>query len=287
MDETDKIYERLAEVEYFIKWRTENLGFGMWNSQNFGEGYEFEKISEYSMHDEPKHINWRATAKFGGQTVYKNEFSLEKNISMYLVADRSDSMRFGTSESKRMLSAEVAAILSYSALRFNDEVGLITWPDAHILRPRSSSNFYHVIVESLLEKRGPETKPLASALDLLPKKRSLVVLISDFLNVENLYQTLNDHADRHDFIAVVVEDRMEIELPPVFCFLNLRDLETGESQKAALTKHTIEAFRQSAARQREELFGIFDALGIHSLRVSADLLPQDFVTFFLEKRLWM
>jgi uncharacterized protein (DUF58 family) len=287
MNEMERIYARLAEVEYFIKWHTRNLGFGKWNSTNSGEGYEFERLSEYSIHDNPKHINWRATAKSGGQRVYKNEYTSERNISIFLVVDRSDSMRFGTSESKSMLAAEVSAILSYSALRFNDEVGLITWPDVAFLPPRSTSNFYHIIVESLLEDRGPETKTLEAVLDLLPKNRCMVILISDFLSVENLYHTLREHTGRHDFIALLIEDRMEIELPRVFCFMKLRDLETGVFKKVAMSKQTIERFRQSTSAQRKEVFGVFDALGVHSLRVKADFSVQDFVNFFLNKRLWI
>ncbi len=288
MDEIQKkIYDRLTEVEYFIKWRSENLGFGRWNSQTHGEGYEFEKLSEYSVHDNPKHINWRATAKSGGQTVYKNEFSVEKNVSMFLVVDRSASMKFGTSESKMTLAAEAAAILSYSALRSHDEVGLVTWPDSAYLPPKSTDTYYHTILERLLEPASPDTRSLAAALELLPSRRSLVILISDFLNIDNLHDVLKDTADRHDLMAVIIEDRMEIDLPRLFCIMNLRDLETGQSKKAALSKYTHEVFRQAAVRQQQEVQGIFEALAIHSLRLAADFVPQDFITFFLEKRLWI
>ena len=282
----DDILEKISKLEYFLKWYSSSCSLGKWRSKVLGTGFDFEKISEYSLQDNPKTINWNATARTGGLTIFKNDFIEEKNITVYLVADVSNSMNFGTRrESKKYIAAEIAAIFAYSALRFGDRVGLVTWPEIHLLPPKTNQRYFFNIAQSILEIRDTKSQEtLESALQYLPDRKCLVLILSDFLDYPNLYQTLEFSAKFHDLIPILIEDQMEIELPDVFCFLNLKDLETGVRKRTIVTRKSIERFRQKTIEKRTDVLNIFEALGLDYIRIQDDYLLEDLATLFIHRK---
>ncbi|HLC27721.1 MAG TPA: DUF58 domain-containing protein, partial [bacterium] len=107
------ILQRLKQVNYFINWYSLSLRPGKWFSVYRGAGMEFEKISRYDFGEDPRWINWKATARFGGMRTYKNTYFEERELKLMLLVDLSGSMDFGSGRaSKRRLSAEVAAVLT-------------------------------------------------------------------------------------------------------------------------------------------------------------------------------
>ncbi len=93
---------------------------------------------------------------------------------------------------------------------------LLVWAYAALLRPRADG-----------ERAGTDlAAALRAALGIL-RRRSLVVLVSDFLGEPGWQGPLGRLAVRHDVVAVQVVDRREFELPAAG-MIYVEDAETGE-----------------------------------------------------------
>src|ERR1043166_2077566 len=231
METTAEILKKIRTLEIKTRGLVETAFAGDYHSVFKGRGMNFEDVREYQPGDEIRSIDWNVTARLG--TAYIKKFTEERELTVVLVVDVSASGNFGSvSRSKRELSAEVACLLAFSAIRNNDKVGLLLFTDrVEIFIPpkKGRSHTLRIIREILFfEPEGRGTSP-ALALDYLNKivtRRAVVFFISDF-QAADFSRTLAVSGRRHDFIAIQIQDERERSLPNVG-IITLEDAETGE-----------------------------------------------------------
>ena len=267
-----EILSKIAEVDYYVRWYSSQHDRGIWPSRQLGGSAEFETISDYMLGDNPRSINWSATARTGGHLILKNTRMTETNLAVFLVVDLSQSMDFGTVRvTKRRLAAEISAILSHAAWRCGDRVGFIAYgSDVKIQWPLRNPKDYRLLIpQKVLETRsgGSAGAGLAQALSRLPGKRSLVFLISDFQeHLEGIECALKRIALLHDVVSIVIWDPREKILPERRCIAALKDLETGRSRTIWLGGGRKKAEFQKRAEAREQrLKALFQSLCINAL----------------------
>ena len=173
----------------------------------------FEEVRPYSPGDEIRAIDWNVTARTGEP--YIKKFTDEREMTVMIVLDVSASGNFGSVEaSKRELSAEVAAILAFSAITNNDKVGLLLFSDrVELFIPPKKGRLHilRLIREMLYFRPKGNGTDLSGALEYLNKvvtRRALVFLISDFLTGD-FSRPLTVSAKRHDMVAISVIDPAE------------------------------------------------------------------------------
>jgi uncharacterized protein (DUF58 family) len=211
---------------------------GQYHSIFKGRGMAFDEVRPYQIGDDVRFIDWNVSARFGDTFV--KVFVEEREAVVMLLVDFSASMRFAShAQQKIEIAAELSALLAFSAIRNDDQVGLIAFTDrvVRFIPPKKGRKHVLRVVTEIL--RGMEDgadgdrveKPtdLAGALDFLnrvSKHRSIVFLISDFLGggYERAVQSANA---RHDLIPIVLRDGLE-ENPPPAGLVPLEDPETGE-----------------------------------------------------------
>lgn len=208
---------------------------GTYHSAFRGQGMEFEEVREYLPGDDVRSIDWNVSARMNFP--YIKKYREEREITVMIVVDLSPSGEFGTTDRfKNELAAEIAAILAYTAIRNNDNVGLLVFSGAieHFIPPgKGRSHIYRVIKEILTikPKHHAENKTdIPGALQYLTKvvrRKAICFLISDFIDANDLQQPLTLTNKRHDLIAVSITDPREIRLPDVG-FIEFEDAETGE-----------------------------------------------------------
>jgi len=190
----------------------------------------FSEVREYMPGDEIRTIDWNVTARFNHP--YVKVFHEEREMTVMLIIDISGSSSFGTrTQLKRELIAEIAAVISFSAIQNNDKIGVILFADKPELYipPKKGKKHILRIIRELIEFT-PTTKETNIGITLdyfnnVIKKRSIVFLISDFLD-HSFEDQLKITNRKHDLVALQITDDAEYKLPKVG-WIQMEDLESG------------------------------------------------------------
>src|SRR5262245_35012796 len=193
---------------------------------------EFSEVREYQAGDEVRNIDWNVTARM--RRPYVKRYIEERELTVMLAVDLSGSERFGTRRRfKSELASELAAVLAMSAIRNNDRVGTLVFTDSveHVVPPRKGRKHALRLMRDLLvfrpQGRGPDMAMATEYLNKMLAHKTIIFLISDFM-ASDVERPLKLLAQRHDVVAVTVEDPSEIELPDIG-LARLMDPETGET----------------------------------------------------------
>jgi len=231
METTTTVLKRIRKIEIFTKNLVEEVFSGQYHSHFKGQGLEFAEVREYQSGDNYRDIDWNVTARQGIPYIKKYRETRELNI--LFIVDISASQNFGTREMlKKERMAEIAAVLSFSALSNQDKVGMLMFSDQveKYLSPRKGRNNTLQIIRDILylEPRSSRTSLYLAfeyALRLL-KKRSVIFILSDFMD-KGYEKRLEALASKHDVIAIQILDEAELNLPRAGV-LRLKDPESGE-----------------------------------------------------------
>ncbi len=228
--ETKELLKKVRQLEIRTRGVVNQVFSGEYHSVFKGRGMEFSEVREYRFGDEIRTIDWNVTARLDHP--YVKVFEEERELTVMLLVDMSGSQFFGSQASlKRDIAAELSAILAFSAMKNNDKVGAILFTDQieKFIPPRKGrSHALRIIRELLSFEPHRRTTSLNSVLEYLnhiQKKRSIVFLISDFMD-SGYDSALSIVGRRHDLIGVVLKDPREIDLPDVG-LITFRDAETG------------------------------------------------------------
>lgn len=262
---TKKILKKVREVEVRTRRLVNDTMAGSYHSVFKGRGMNFDEVREYVPGDEIKTIDWNVTARTGVPHVKK--FSEERELTILLVIDVSNSGQFGSGEqSKRKMMAELGSVLAFSAVRNNDKVGLVLFSDfVELYIPPKKGRFHilRVIREILFFRPGGKGTEIGDALDFVnrvTKRKCVTFLISDYClpgdfgnSLFSLQQKLQITARRHDLIAISVTDPREQELPDVG-WITLEDAESGKQVLLNTADDwTRKAYANLARDQHEQL----------------------------------
>ena len=264
----------VKQVEIKARILADQALIGTYRSVFRGSGLDFEEVREYEPGDDIRSIDWNVTARM--RVPYIKKYREERELNIFIAVDVSASSWFGSaSVSKRELAADVAALLAVTALHNNDRVGLLLFADGvrEFLPPRGGRPHLYALVRRLLfaEPRRSRTE-LASATEFIghiTKKRNVVFVISDFLDFE-FEAPLRTLAHKHDVIALILNDRRELELPAVGV-VGLEDAETGRTRYLDTARPEIrESYARSARERRAQRLRTFSRMGLDRLDLFTD-----------------
>ena len=225
---SDSMAKKIRRIEIKSNKLVDEIFSGEYRSGFRGKGIEFDNIREYMPGDEVRSIDWNVTARYN--KAFVKQFIEEREMNMFLLIDMSRSNSFGR---KKEFIAEISATLALSATRNNDRVGVIffTGKVEKLIPSKNGKRHVLSIIDSILSYEPQQTDTnIANALQYfnrIEKKRSVVFLISDFLD-EGYEKELKVSDGRHDLIRIRVVDRTEERIPAGAIF-TFEDLETGET----------------------------------------------------------
>lgn len=274
-----ELFQKIKTIQIRTQRVVNDVFAGEYESAFKGRGMEFEEVREYEPGDDLRHIDWNVTARMGSPFVKVHRE--ERELTVMLAVDVSSSGAFGTvAKLKNEVSAEVAALLAYTAIKSNDRVGLIIFSDRierYIPPKKGAVHVWRVIREILTFRPTRRSTDLVGALEYLSKvvrRRAVVFVISDFLD-EGFTERLRVAARRHDVTAISVSDRREVELPPIG-ILELEDAETGETILIdTYDRNTTRGFRLLATEAGAERSDLFRSAGVGEVAIRAD--DKDYV----------
>jgi uncharacterized protein (DUF58 family) len=188
---------------------------GVRRTRKIGQDNEFERLRDYTMDDNFRHIDWRATARRRKLTVRDFQANQSQRIIFMI-----DCGRMMTAESGEITMLDHALnamlMLCYVALRQGDSVGLICFSDTihNYTPPRGSVNQINRLLHAAfdLHPQFVESRYDKAFLHLRTHcmKRALVVLITnviDEVNSKQIEKYLGAIATRHLPLGILLRDR--------------------------------------------------------------------------------
>jgi uncharacterized protein (DUF58 family) len=269
-----EVLRQVKLIELRTRGLVNSVFTGEYRSVFKGQGMEFSEVREYQPGDEVRSIDWNVTARMGRPFVKR--YIEERELTVMLVVDLSGSERFGTVRRfKSELASELAAVLAMSAVRNNDRVGVLLFTDRieHVIPPRKGRRHVLRIIRDLLafEPVGRGTD-LVGAIDYTARmlgEHAIVFIVSDFLDAD-IDHPLKLMAQRHDVVAVTVEDPSERDLPDIG-IARLIDPETGETFEVDTSHPSVrDAYSTHVSREREERKHLLRRLAIDEVSVRTE-----------------
>ena len=259
-----------------------------------GRGMEFAEVREYVPGDDVRAVDWNVSARTG--RLFIRQYTEERELTVVIACDLSRSQFFGSGDRlKKELSAEIAAVLAFSALRNNDKVGLLLFTEniEKHMPPRKGRRHALRLIRDVLayEPRRPGTR-LDTVLETAHraiKRRSILFVISDFRvpagGDAGFERALKLAALKHDVVPIVIGDPRESRLPETAALLELEDSESGQPALIdARRTDLLAAHERRESRRLETLERLFRLYGLEPIRVTTDRPYIDPIVRFFRAR---
>ena len=231
------LLKKVRKIEIKTRALSHQIFAGEYHSAFKGRGMAFSEVREYQYGDDVRNMDWNVTARL--RAPYVKVFEEERELTVVLLVDVSRSRLFGTvGASRKDMLAEIAAVLSFSAILNNDKVGALFFSDKvekFIPPKKGRTHLLHIIREIIEFEPTEDGTDISGALRYLTnalKKKCAAFLLSDMIDVNSdgtprYEDALKVAVNRHDLSVIEVYDPRERSLPDVG-LVNIKDSETGE-----------------------------------------------------------
>jgi uncharacterized protein (DUF58 family) len=223
----------LLRLEWRVLRRVDGRIQGGYRTPYRGSGMDLAGLRDYVETDDARHIDWSATARLNNVQV--RQFIEDRDLTVWLVLDRSASMAAGApGRDKHDVLSELALVLARLFGRGGNRVGAILHDGATArVVPPGAGRVHALRISHELERASG---PVASTTDFavmfdatatMARRRSLIIVVSDFIGTGDWDKQLLRLVHRHDVVALRVMDASDDELPDAGLIV-VEDAETSE-----------------------------------------------------------
>lgn len=246
-----------------------------------GLGLDLADLREYQPHDDVRHIDWNVTARLN--TPYVRQYREDRDLTLWLLIDRSASVRGTADDAMAMpngkwpLALAFAGVMARLFTRRGNRVGALLYSGR--VEPALPARSGRVQVLHLLQRlrapaaaaaRGTHLGELLDAARRTLRRRSCVLVVSDFISEGDWPAALSRLSLRHDVTAIRLVDPRDGELPALG-WVTVSDAETGEQTVAdSLDPALRTRYAQLAAEADAQLQGTLGGTGVDTLELSSE-----------------
>jgi uncharacterized protein (DUF58 family) len=284
-----ELEQKVRRIEVTAQKMMNEVLSGNYKSKFRGQGIQFSDHKVYTPGDDIRHIDWKVSARNRDPMV--KQYEEERELNLFIVVDISGSQDFGTGHSqKRIMAAELGAMLSLAASKSGDKTGLMICSDhvQKLIPPKKGrAHVQRIVFDILNAKPVNADTDFTEAFDKLGhllRHKSVVVLISDFLDVK-LGPDLDRLAKKHELIAICTRDLAESKLN-TSGWLPLEDAESGLAFDINASSKAVRSWLELSHKQDfEDLQKRFRNLGATWLEVQThEDYAEQLVRFFNSRR---
>ncbi len=223
----------LRRLEWHVVRRLDGRLQGNYRTVLRGHGTDFRDVREYEVGDDVRHIDWNVSARM--DEVFVRQYTEDRELTAWLLLDHSPSMGFGpVHRTKEHVLSEVAATTAQLLVRGGNRIGAIVYDDDRVrtIPPRQGRKQVLAVLDALLrplssQGRVTDLRTLLDTAHRVVRRRSLIVLISDFISEAGWERSLLRLTERHEVVAIRLVDPREYDLPDAGLIV-VQDAETGE-----------------------------------------------------------
>jgi len=253
-----------------------------------GYGLEFEQLADYQMGHDVRFIDWKSSARMNKLLV--REYREERNRTIIVALDCSDSTLFGYQNAKKDLMVDVTTALCMAGIYQKDAVGLLLFTDVveKYIKPKRSQQQLSIILRELCQVKPKSSKTsLKNAIEFLAKqsmKDALIVFVSDFIDTD-FQKPLRALSKKHEIVAMRALDKYE-SLLPASGFVQTIDLEKQTPVTLNLMGKNVRKIENSLKEWRDQQEGSLRMCGIDMMNISDEksVIDQLMRMFILRSR---
>tara|TARA_B100001996_G_scaffold378647_1_gene363138 strand:+ start:44 stop:922 length:879 start_codon:yes stop_codon:yes gene_type:complete len=280
-----EILKKVRQIEIRTKNVVNDFFGGDYHSNFKGRGMTFSEVREYVPGDDVRSIDWNVTARTGKPHI--KIFEEERELSVLILIDVSSSGVFGSKKDLKIdLGVEIAAMLSFSAIKNNDKVGLALFSDKveKYIPPKKGKKHVLRLITDIVNHDFENSKKRTSiktAIDFankISKRKSVIFLISDFID-DNFWNELKFLNFKHDVVGLQIYDSYERNFPNVG-LINIHDSETGENTWIDTTsKKNRDKFQKNSNEKLDKFSKKCKNIGFDLLQINTD---DDYIKFLMQ-----
>ncbi|GAB3314368.1 DUF58 domain-containing protein [Larkinella ripae] len=277
---------KLNNLQLAGKLVSEEVLLGIHASKRSGMGTEFEQYRHYESGDDPRRIDWKLFARTEKHLV--RESATESNLQVRFLLDLSGSMNYSEQSVSRLDYAKILlASLAYLGYRQNDQMSLYGLQKGYLQTlVLSGKQVFQRILFALqkAEAAGPWLPTQARFPEFHQRQKELLIMVSDFLQVEDEWLTLikSVASPRREIVIFQVLGEQELNFN-LSGFYRFKDLETGKDREVR-AEAIQETFRQSVADYLKKLEDELRLPHVHLIRVSLSEPVAGVLKNFLTRR---
>ena len=244
--------------------------------RRLGEGRLFESLRDFVPGDDPRHVDWKATAR--RRKLITRQFEAERRQQVLLVIDAGRLMTADVGSGSRLEMVVQAALeMAYAAAQHDDNVGIMVFADdvKHFVAPQRGRRGLKQVLDVLADITPTLVEPdYPGAFRYLAarnRKRALTVVFTDVIDrlaSEALVANLSSLRPRHLPLAVTLRN-------PALDAVAVQRPQTA-----------TDAWRKAAAeellRAREEALSHMRRAGVMVLDVAPERAAESVVERYLE-----
>jgi uncharacterized protein (DUF58 family) len=268
----------LRRLEWRVVRRLEGRLQGAYRTVFRGTGIDFTDLRAYVAEDDVRHIDWNVTARL--DEPYVREYTEDRDLTAWLVLDRSASMRFGAARGdKESVLTDLAVCLARLFTQGGNRVGAILYDNRfqRVVPPRTGRTHVLRLTHEITRPppAGTDGRPtdLAAMLHLAAataRRRGLVFVISDFIGDADFEPALTRLSQRHEVVTLRVVDPMELDLPDLGLVV-VEDAETGEQLLADTSDPLFrQRLRAEVAAREDAVAATMRRAGVTAHRIGTD-----------------
>tara|TARA_E500000331_G_scaffold305457_1_gene309153 strand:+ start:452 stop:1330 length:879 start_codon:yes stop_codon:yes gene_type:complete len=280
-----EILKKVRQIEIRTKNVVNDFFGGDYHSNFKGRGMTFSEVREYVPGDDVRSIDWNVTARTGKPHI--KIFEEERELSVLILIDVSSSGVFGSKKDLKIdLGVEIAAMLSFSAIKNNDKVGLALFSDKveKYIPPKKGKKHVLRLITDIVNhdfENSNKRTSIKTAIDFankISKRKSVIFLISDFID-DNFWNELKFLNFKHDVVGLQIYDSYERNFPNIG-LINIHDSETGENTWIDTTsKKNRDKFQKNSNEKLDKFSKKCKNIGFDLLQINTD---DDYIKFLMQ-----
>jgi uncharacterized protein (DUF58 family) len=249
-------------LDYAVRWPSGQTLPGRHAARGSGTGGNFRAFRPFRDVPDARRIDVRRSLLDPFEDLVVRQTEQRSGISLVIAADLSCSMQATPEGANMRAVSSLAEAASRSAHKAGDSFGFIGFDETprtdFYLPCRRGRGAAAELLQRLggLQPNGKSAAGVAALAPLLPRQRSLVVLVSDFLMPLPLIERALTSLARHDVAPVVLHEAGEHGLPGAG-LMRLRDAETGRTRLLLMRPALRRRWRAARANWRVALDALF------------------------------
>ena len=274
--------ERLAILAKKVK---PGVSKGERKSMRKGSSVDFADYRDYVQGDDLRHVDWNIYGRL--ESLYIKLFEEREDLTLHLLIDASESMKFGTPQ-KIQLAQRLAAALGYIALAGHERVSIEAFSEDSIqrinpCRGRASVRKLFTFIESISAGGGTQLEQSGKQYLARNRSRGVVVLLTDFFDevgFEGVLQRLAMSQSEVHILHILSPEELN---PKLSGDLKLVDSETKAFAEISMSGPLMKEYRKNVDGFMNSVRGFCLARGFGYVPIPSDSAIDSTVTQLLRR----